>query len=106
MSSFASLLTWDELTSVPQRIFDDIRDPAGTYSFDIHFGDGELREHAHCACLSRCSWDELPSRELVVLSEDFPVARLNIRLFGFTDGSTILATKTQSAQNLLEVMEV
>lgn len=52
--------------------FDDIRDPAGTYSFDIHFGDGELESTLTAHAFLDAAGIKLHPANLWYFQEDFP----------------------------------
>lgn len=107
-SSSSSPACWpqDELTSVPQRI-STISETLQVLTPLTYILAMASREHAHCACLSRCSWDKTPSRELVVLSRGFPGRKIEYWIIWIYQQTLLFSYETQEKYTKpLEVMEV
>src|SRR5574344_1276947 len=61
--------------------FDDILDPAGTYSFDIHFGDGELESALTAHAFLDAAGIKLHPANLWYFQEDFPGRKIERLVF-------------------------
>ncbi len=106
-SSFASLLTWDELTSVPQK-FRHYRDPANLLTpLTYTFRRWRARKRSLRMPFS-CSWDKnsIP-RTCGTFQEDFPGRKIEYWIIWIYQQTLLFSYENSrgSTQNLLEVME-